>query len=158
MRYILSLLFLLIGFWLVNSGYYTGLLLALGLGSITLVLLICHRMNIIDHESWPLQLLPNIFPFYGWLIKEIVLGCIEVLKLIVQGPKLISPEVFSLKLDFNDEISKGIFANSITLVPGTLTLEIKNDTIVVHALTRKLADDLRSGELASRVKRLEKSC
>lgn len=155
MRYVFGLFILLIIFWGVNSQYYSGFQLSLGLGSIALVMLLTHKMKLIDHESQPLHLLTRILPFYAWLIKEIVLGSLYVLKTILQGKQALSPKIITIKLDFKDDISTVIFANSITLTPGTLSLGFKNDSIQVHALTKELAQELLSGQLASKIKRLE---
>ena len=155
MRYTFSLFLLLLAFWIVNSEYYTALLLFLGLLSIILVLVITHHMDLVDHESLPLHLIFRMVPFSFWLIKEIVLGSSYVLKRIFLGSKALSPTVITLKIDFRDEVSKVIFANSISLVPGTLSLQLDQESVQVHALTQELAEALLSGELARRIKRLE---
>lgn len=158
MRYTLGLFVILIVFWTINSQYNAGLILFFGLISILLVLFITHRMKLIDQESTPLHLFLSIWPFWCWLLKEIVVGSIYVLKKILQGNSSLSPKIIEIKLDFKDEISKVIFANSITLVPGTLSVQLNEESIVVHALTQELADDLLSGELAHRIKRIEDQC
>lgn len=155
MRYTLSLLLLLIAFWASNSNIYTEFLFIGAFVSIMLVLLISHRLCLLDQESLPLHLLTRIAPFYCWLIKEIMVGSFYVLKLIFLGNKAISPTIITITLDFNDELSKVIFANSITLVPGTLSLKLDKQSVQVHALTQELADELLNGEMARRIKRLE---
>ncbi|PAJ73043.1 hypothetical protein CJF42_17925 [Pseudoalteromonas sp. NBT06-2] len=155
MRLTLSLFLLLIIFWTVNSGHYTHSILILGLLSIVLVLLICQRMKLVDQESLPLHLLIRISAFYCWLTKEIILGGIYVLKRILQGDTSIDPKIINIPLDFKDDICKVIFANSITLTPGTITLKLDNESIQVHALTTELADALINGEMARRIKMLE---
>ena len=47
------------------------------------------------------------------------------------------------------------YANSITLTPGTLTMEAENGRLVVHALSDAVADDVRGGQLDREVSRLE---
>jgi len=120
-----------------------------------LVLLITRRMRLLDRESLPLHLFIRIVPFYAWLVKEIVRGSFYVLKLIFRGEKALSPTIITIPLDFKDELSKVIFANSITLTPGTLSLQLDRESVQVHTLTRELADDLLSGEMARRIKDLE---
>lgn len=155
MTYSLSLFLLLIAFWAANSGIYTSFVLLASLVSIIFVIIICRRMRLLDYETLPLHLLTRILPFYCWLIKEIVIGSCHVLKLIFQGEQAISPTIVTLKLNFTDELSRVIFANSVTLVPGTLCIKLDKHSIQVHALTQALADELLSGKLAQRVKRLE---
>ncbi|WDE09030.1 Na+/H+ antiporter subunit E [Thalassomonas viridans] len=155
MRYTFSLFLLLLAFWASNSNIHTGLLFFLGLVSIMLVLLISRRMRLLDREALPLHLLVRIIPFYAWLLKEIVCGSVYVLKLIFRGKEALSPIIITVPLDFKEDLSKVIFANSITLTPGTLSLQLDRDSVQVHALTRELADELLAGEMARRIKELE---
>ena len=155
MRYTFTLFFILLAFWALNSEYYTLFFLFWGMASVLLVLLIAYRMGLIDKESQPLHLVTRIAPYYLWLSKEIIIGSSYVLKRIILGSKAISPTIVTLKIDFKDELSKVIFANSITLVPGTLSMQLDRETIQVHALTRELAQQLASGEMARRIKSME---
>jgi len=155
MRYTLGLLFILTLFWGVNSTNDSYFLLFLGVLSVLFVLFISNKMKLIDRETIPLHLYLRVWPFYAWLIKEIALGSFYVLKLILLPNKKASPTVVKINIDFEDPLSEVIFANSISLVPGTLSLELKKGEILVHALTQELADELVNGELARRIKRLE---
>lgn len=156
MRYTFGLFVLLSVFWTINSPNDSGLLLFLGLLSIVLVIVLTLRMKLLDDESFPIHLFTKIGPFYLWLVKEIVLGSFYVLKKIIFRDQTDSAQMVTLNIDFKDELTQVIFANSITLVPGTLSVQLEQGTVKVHALTQELADDLTSGELAQRIKRLEK--
>ena len=118
-------------------------------------MLLTHRMKLLDRESLPLHLLIKIGPFYLWLLKEIVLGSLYVLKHIVMRDKDLAPREVVLELDFKDELTEVIFANSVTLVPGTLSVELSGNTIRMHALTQELADDLMDCDLIDKLRRLE---
>jgi multicomponent Na+:H+ antiporter subunit E len=155
MRFTFSLLLLLMLFWTVNSEYHSGLLLLLELISILLVLFVAHSMKLMDEETLPLHLLTRIWPFYLWLGKEIVLASCYVLKKICQGNNALTPQFITLSLDFKGEMSKVIFVNAITLIPGTLSVKLAQESVQVHVLTQELADDLKSGVLARQIKRLE---
>lgn len=155
MRDTLGLFVLLSGFWGINSPNDSALLLFLGLLSVLLVVLITHRMKLLDRESFPLHLITRIFPFYLWLLKEIILGCLFVMKTILARDKNLTPEVVTVELAFKDELNQVIFANSLTLVPGTLSVELNQGSIQVHTLSPELAAELRGGEMARRIKRLE---
>lgn len=155
MRYTFSLFLLLLAFWAFNSGIYTGWLFFCALMSILLVMFNSHRLRLLDRESLPLHLFTRIAPFYCWLLTEMITGSLYVLTLILHGNKALSPTIFTINFDFKDELSKVIFANSITLVPGTLSLQLDKTSVLVHALTQELADELLSGEMVLRIKRLE---
>ena len=157
MRHKISLSIILILFWLLNSGHYNYLILALGAASIAIVVLIAHRMDVVDHESQTIHLSLE-YPRFGlWLIKEIVIANLTVVKHIWLGNKTITPTVKVIKASQTTDVGKVIYANSITLTPGTVTLGLVNDEIMVHALIQENIVALESGDMDSRVSRLEQS-
>ncbi len=155
MRHKLALSTLLSVFWLINSGHYTPLILFFMVVSTAFVLWLCHKMNIIDDEAQPLQLTFTIPGYWAWLIKEVVVANIAVARCVWQGRASISPSVFPVKANQKSDIGKVIYANSITLTPGTVSIDFKDDEITVHALTSDSAADLQSGEMDRRVCRVE---
>jgi multicomponent Na+:H+ antiporter subunit E len=145
----------LAAFWLANSGHNTALMLSLGAISITFVVYIAHRMDVVDHESQPLHLTLKIPGYYAWLIKEIILANLLVVKHIWLGNKSISPVFATITASQKTEIGKVIYANSITLTPGTVTVNLEGDQFMVHALLQESIKDLESGEMDRRVTQLE---
>ena len=155
MRHTVILSLLLSAFWLLISGHNTALMLSLGALSIALVLYIAHRMDVVDHESQPLHITLQLPGFYAWLIKEIVLANLLVVKHIWLGNKTISPTLKIIKASQKTDIGKVIYANSITLTPGTVTVNLQGDQFMVHALLRESIEDLEAGEMDRRVTQLE---
>lgn len=155
MKHTLSLFITLAAFWLLNSGHYSYLILSLGFGSIVLILVLTHKMDVIDHESQPLHLSPNIFGYLPWLFKEIVYDNVTVVKHIWLKEKSISPMLTTLKVSQQTDMGKVIYANSITLTPGTVAIDLVDDEIIVHALLKKHIESLESGEMDRRVTKLE---
>jgi len=157
MRHKISLSIILLLFWLLNSGHYHYLILALGAASIAIVVLIAHRMDVVDHESQTIHLSLE-YPRFGlWLIKEIVVANLTVVKHIWLGNKTITPTVKVIKASQTTDVGKVIYANSITLTPGTVALGLVNDEIMVHALIQENIESLESGDMDSRVSKLEQS-
>ena len=155
MRHTIYLSLLLAAFWLLNSGHTSVLVLSLGMVSIILVLYIAHRMDVVDHEATPLHLTRKLPGFYAWLVKEIVLANISVVKHIWLGNKSISPTLATIRASQKTDIGKVIYANSITLTPGTVSVALEDDRIMVHALLRESIEDLQAGEMDRRVSQLE---
>ncbi|RDH86018.1 MAG: cation transporter [endosymbiont of Galathealinum brachiosum] len=155
MRHTIYLSLSLAAFWLLISGHNTALMLSLGAVSIAFVLYIAHRMDILDHESQPLHLTLKLPGFYAWLTKEIILANILVVKHIWLGKKTISPTMTTIKVNQQTDIGKVIYANSITLTPGTVSVTLNGDQIIVHALLRESIIDLQAGEMDRRVTELE---
>lgn len=155
MRHTIILSLSLSAFWLFNSEHNTVFMLSLGVISIAFVLYIAHRMDVVDHESQPVHLTLKILAYYAWLIKEIVLANLLVVKHIWLGNKSISPVFATITASQKTEIGKVIYANSITLTPGTVTVNLEGDRFMVHALLQGSIKDLESGEMDRRVTQLE---
>ncbi len=157
MRYTLSITIALALFWLMNSGMFTPIILMLGVVSVALVVFIARRMDVVDYESVPFYLAFRLPRYYGWLMKEIVLSNIRVVKHIVLGKAYISPSIATIKICAKTDMGKVILANSITLTPGTVAIELEDDEITVHALLHEDLEALKAGEMDRRVCQLEKS-
>ncbi len=143
-------------FWLANTGHYTVLMLSLGLISIMLVVFIARRMDVVDEEAQPLQLSLKIPGYFAWLTKEIILSNLLVVKHIWLGNKSISPVFATITASQKTVIGRVVYANSITLTPGTVTVNLEGDKFLVHALLRESITELESGEMDRRITQLEK--
>ena len=146
---------MLSGFWLINSGHYTPLLLFFLVVSVVFVATLCRIMDVVDGESQPLNLTFTIPIYYIWLIKEVILSNIAVARCVWLGKDSISPMVVTVTAHQKTDIGKVIYANSITLTPGTVSMDLEGDQITVHALTRDTAASLLEGEMDRRVCRVE---
>lgn len=155
MKHTISLSLSLAAFWLLNSAHYSALMLSLGAISIATVLYIVHRMDVVDHESQPIHLTLKAPSYFAWLIKEIVFANILVVKHIWLSNKLITPTLMTIKASQKTDIGKVIYANSITLTPGTVTVNMEGDLFMVHALCQESIKELEAGEMDRRVTELE---
>ncbi len=143
-----SLIFL---FWFMLSGHTETLLIVFGILSTLLSIYLSHRMNIIDHESYPFHLSVRLLRYYVYLGKEIIVANIDVFKRILKPGQSISPNIITLPVGKRNDLSKVIYANSITLTPGTVTLDLSADEMKIHALSKEGAEDLKMGQMAKAV-------
>ena len=155
MQHTIFLSLSLAAFWLLISGHNTALILALGVASIAFVIYIAHRMDVVDHESQPLHLTLKLPGYYAWLIKEVIRANFLVVKHIWLGNNTISPTLTTITASQKTDIGKVIYANSITVTPGTVTINVEGDQFMVHALLRESIEDLQAGEMDRRVTQLE---
>ncbi len=137
------------------SGLLEGWLLALGLSSIVLVVILANRMDVIDHEGHPIHISWRALLYWPWLAWEIVKANIDVARAIVTPKMPITPKVLRIKSLQITELGHVIYANSITLTPGTVTLGLDNGTMDIHALTPVAIEGLLSGEMDRRVHAVE---
>jgi len=137
--------------WLLWSGFFTPLLLALGAFSCALVVFLSKRMHLFDTDVLTFRMCLKLFPFLAWLAGEVVRSSLEVARLVLSRSLAISPTVVEFSTTFTHEVDKVILGNSITLTPGTLTLNIDGNNILVHSLTQEGAEQIRSGDMDRRV-------
>jgi multicomponent Na+:H+ antiporter subunit E len=113
-----------------------------------------HRMGFFRHQAL-VTLLPRLPGYWWWLLREIVMSSIAVTKLIVNPSLPITPTVVKLKAETQSSVGLVIFGNSITLSPGTVTLDVHEGQLLVHCLTSESARELLDGEANRRAAQLE---
>ncbi len=142
-------------FWLLLSGYFTPFLMIAGAGCAAAVVLFTRRMQVLDPEGQPLQLVLRSVPYWFWLLVEI-LKAGWVVSCLILNPRLpISPTVVRFKPSQKTAVGLVTHANSITLTPGTITVLADADEFVVHALTRGAAQGAIGSEMDARVLAVE---
>jgi multicomponent Na+:H+ antiporter subunit E len=143
--------------WLGLSAMFDGLLLVLGVASSVFAALIAKRMDLIDRVGHPIRLNPvRLVGYAGWLVVEVIKSNIDVARLIWSRKLAISPVVVRVRSSQKSKLAQVIFANSITLTPGTVSINLWRDQIRVHALTRAAAEALQEGHMDARVTELER--
>ncbi len=155
---LVSTTFILFAFWLLLSGYFTPFLIGAGVVSAVAVVLFAHRMDVVDHEGHPVHLAPRaLVSYWPWLLMEIVKSAWDVSRIIVQPRLPISPTMLNVTSTQTTDLGRTVFANSITLTPGTISVEVGDSAILVHALTRSAANGLADGEMDRRVSAFERA-
>lgn len=147
----------LFALWLLLSGHYTGLLLGLGLLSCGFTVWLAARMRIVDAEGFPAAIAGRAIPYLAWLVKEIFISNLKVARVILSPGLPISPIMFLAPASQHSDLGCAIYANSITLTPGTISVEIEGSArhILVHALCSEMAWGEESCEMDARVKAVE---
>lgn len=134
LAYFVGLAVVLTTLWLGLSGLYKPLMLTLGAISILLSLLLAARFRTLDAESAPYFRLIPIFSYWIWLMVEIVKANWAVIKACLRSDLDIDPALVKIKTSCQSDLAKVTFANSITLTPGTVTVSVDGDKMLVHAL------------------------
>lgn len=149
------LLFLILAIsWMLWSGLYKPLVLGLGAFSCALSVYLAQRMGFFRHQAL-LSLLFRLPAYWWWLLGDIIASSIEVARLILKPSLPVSPTVVKLQAKPQSPVGQVILGNSITLSPGTVTLDVHEGQLLVHCLTREGAEALRDGEINQRAARLE---
>ena len=155
MIHTLSLSLTMMVVWLFWSGHYTGLLIGLGAVSSVLVACLARHMSLADPEGHPIHLAGGGLLYSPWLIWAVIKSSLEVTRLILSRDMKIHPCIMQVHATQTTDLARAVYANSITLTPGTVTVDIEGDCITVHALTEAAAADLATGDMDRRVTRME---
>jgi multicomponent Na+:H+ antiporter subunit E len=146
-----SLFVFLYLFWLLLSGFFTAFLMSAGVGSALAVVWFARRMDVVDAEGHPIHLGWQALLYWPWLGKEIVKSAWDVSRIILDPRLPISPTLVRFKPGQRSPVALVVHANSITLTPGTITIEAGRDEFLVHGLTRAGALAVVDSEMDRRV-------
>jgi|SRR5690554_6253409 len=147
MKYVTSLLVFLALLWWILSGYTKPLLLSLGVVSILFTAFLAHRMRVVDEESHPVHISFKLLRLWAHLAWGIVSANIMVASMILGFRRDLRPQVVTGPVRQKSDLARVILANSATLSPGSVTLDIRHDFIVAHAINEQSAEEIRSGDL-----------
>ena len=153
----LVLLIPLVAAWLLWSGIYKPLLLGLGLFSCLLTIYMKHRMDYFAADVFAMPFSGRLLGYWLWLGKEVVKSSLDVARIVLSPSLPISPQLVIIRASSEHPVDQAILANSITLTPGTLALDVHEGEITVHALTKAGADELKKGEMDRRVAALREN-
>jgi len=162
---------LLLGLWLLLSGHYDVFHISMGIFSALVVVLLHVRLRkyyFFEEELADVKArMKDVFTVrvrYGrvlfyipWLIWQIVVASLQVAAVVLNPKMPIDPALLRFKTKLPNTSAKVILGNSITLTPGTITVQIKGDEFLVHALMEAsssgIVDDSLPGEVAKLYKK-----
>lgn len=156
MKYLFFLFVELAVIWVLWSGHWDDpFLLGLGLLSVLFSLWVCQRMRIVDEETIPLHLGPRGIRYGLYLVWEIVKSNVQVARIILSPDMHLQRNLLEVPLNQKTALGKVILANSITLTPGTVSVSMDEDRVLVHALNFEGAQEDLAGAMEAEVARLE---
>lgn len=139
MTYLPGLVIGLTAFWFVLSGELSPFFQGLAVISVLLSLWLAARLRIIGRDASPYHRVPQMLLYAPWLLVEIVKANIVVIGRVLGPRHAIDPAIVRLRTRARTDLGRALFANSITLTPGTVTVDVQGDRVLVHALVRDKA-------------------
>lgn len=147
MKYLMSFVVFLAILWWILSGYTKPLLLSLGAVSIAFTVFMSYRMRVIDEESHPTHVTFKLIRLWGHLLWDIAKGNVMVIRIILGLEREFRPRFVRGPVRQNSALGRVVLANSITLSPGSATMDIREDYLVAHAINDQAAHDIESGDM-----------
>ncbi len=145
----------LFALWLLLSGHYEPLFVAFGVGTCTVAVLVAKRMGTLDAESAPFHLAGRAAAYLPWLAWEVLRSNILVARTILSRRMPIDPAIVHFRSSQKTDLGRFVYANSITLTPGTVTTGVVGDDLEVHALSQAHVDGSEENDMNRRVSALE---
>jgi multicomponent Na+:H+ antiporter subunit E len=147
---------IMFAFWILISGEFSFILILSGVFSSLLVAYMSHDL-LTGKGDIKLGLTRTIrfIRYLPWLLWQIVLANLDLVYRTLHPKMPISPRIINFKNNFKTDLGMVTLANSITLTPGTVTIDVNENEFIVHAIAEETAQSLISGEMQARVKKIE---
>jgi len=143
----------MLGFWVVMSGMFDPFHFSLGVFCCLLVAHFSHNLLFYgEPRRWGRGIF-GILIYLPWLFWEILLANLQVAYIVLHPRmlELIDPQLVRFKTILKRPISKVTLAQSITLTPGTITVDIEEDEFLVYALTDGAAKSLPGSAMEQKI-------
>lgn len=144
--------------WIIFNGNLTleialfGVAIALGMFAF-----ICKFMDYgIQKELRFYKLVPVFFQYIFLLVKEIIQANLTVCRMILSRKEIMEPVIVHVHTNLKTETARVILANSITLTPGTITVSLTDDDLLVHCLDKSLAEGMEDSSFVKLLEKMEK--
>lgn len=145
---------LLFVLWVLFSAKFDAFHLGTGVVTVLVLLWMQARLPALRDEPESFPKFVPVLLYVPWILTQMVLSAVYVAKIILFQPQSVQPVLLTFHCRQPSALQQVLFANSITLTPGTLTIEMEKEVYLVHALTPATADDLLDGKMARRIARL----
>ncbi|MBU1423109.1 MAG: Na+/H+ antiporter subunit E [Bacteroidetes bacterium] len=150
---------ILLALWLIFSGHYDVMHISLGVAATIIVVVINYRLLKVDlyperdEPYLPIKLI-RLPAYLLWLVKEIFMANLQVAYLVIHPKMPIDPFLVTFETKLPTSAAKVILGNSITITPGTITIDIEHDKFLVHCIIPGTAGSLENGQMQSRIMKL----
>lgn len=143
--------------WLILNGkftlevFLTGMVLTAGIG----ILFYSLFGYSIGRELAFLRKVPLFFAYLFVLLWEILKASLSVIRFILNEKNTIEPTLVTFRSGLKTRFGRYVLANSITLTPGTITVEVQDDLFTVHCLRREFLDISENSVFLKWIRRME---
>ena len=143
-------------FWILLSGEFTFILITSGVVASLIVAYLSHDIFVgkADLKTETGRVFKFIV-YIPWLLWKIILANVEIAYLVLNPKPLIDPQLVHFKNDLKTDLGIVTLAHSITLTPGTVTVEANREEFIIHAIWQKSAEGIIGGEMQRKVKKIE---
>lgn len=143
--------------WAALSGHWSPYFLVSGAACSAFTVWLMHRLRIFGTGPWPLDPGRLFFTFTPWLAWQVLKANLDVAWRVWKPGPSIQPQLVRVPCSLATEAGVALLANSITLTPGTVTVAVEEDALVVHCLSESSARGVLDRATHDRIGALERS-
>jgi len=149
------LLFLAV--WIIFNGRITVEILLFGVAIAAIMFaFVCRFMDYsVQKERNLYRILPDFCRYVWVLVKEIVKANGAVCRMILTRKEVVEPVIVHVRTNLRTEAARAVLANSITLTPGTISVSLTGQNILVHCLDKSLAEGMEDSVFVTMLERIE---
>lgn len=149
--------FILFGLWvLLNGQWTTEIAIAGAVICGLLYAFLCAFMGYSPRREWAIfRRIPRIVGYGLYLVKEVIKAACATIRLIWSPKMVTQPEVTSFHTKLRTDAGKVVLANSITMTPGTITVDVRDDLFLIHCLDDSFDVGQEGFDMEERVMKLE---
>ena len=141
--------------WVLLSWHFEPLIVLCGAVSVAATVAIMRRLDLMDREGAPFELTLRVLVFIPWLVREIVMANLQMARVVLSPRLRIQPHLIRVPASQRTAVGLAIHANTITITPGTISLDVRDGVILVHALTEAAASEDGSGDIDRKISWVE---
>jgi multicomponent Na+:H+ antiporter subunit E len=143
--------------WIIFNGRVTLEIVLFGIViSLAVFWFLCKFMDFsIQRERNFYRKLPRLLQYGYVLVREIVSANLTVCRMILTRKETMEPVIVRVHTDLKTETAKVILANSITLTPGTITVSMSGQELLVHCLDKSLSEGMEDSVFVKLLQKLE---
>ncbi|MBK6809427.1 MAG: Na+/H+ antiporter subunit E [Sandaracinaceae bacterium] len=141
--------------WVLLSWHFEPLVIVCGVLSVAGTVAITRYLGFMDEEGAPYEFTLRVLAYMPWLLREIVVANFQVARIILSPRLRIEPQLLRVRASQRTSVGLAIHANTITITPGTISLDVRDGTILVHALTEAGASQDGSGDIDRKISWVE---
>ncbi len=143
-------------FWILLSGEFTFILITTGIVASLIVAYLSHDIFIVKPDiKVETRRVLKFTKYLPWLVWKVILANVEIAYLVLHPKMLVDPQIIRFETDLKTDLGIVTLANSITLTPGTITVEANKEEFVIHAIWQKSVEGIIDGEMLRKVKEIE---
>lgn len=153
------MLAVLFALWLVFNGKVTLEIVLFGVALSVAVYLFCWKFLEYSpkRELLALRLLPQGIGYFFVLVWEVIKANWCTISLIVSPKYEVEPLLVTFRTPLKTDLARTVLANSITLTPGTITVELAEEEFKVHCLDKEMADGIENSVFVQLLLKMEQT-